>query len=48
MENAYVREPRDVLAYFAVAEDSGLSDRKVEALREEHGRNGVSGTIVGF
>lgn len=40
MDNAYVRSPRDVLAYFGVTEHTGLSDSKVEASRSKHGKNG--------
>nr|OQO24421.1 hypothetical protein B0A51_08640 [Rachicladosporium sp. CCFEE 5018] len=41
MDNAYVREARDVLAQFDVTEKSGLSDRAVEASRQRHGPNSI-------
>ncbi|KAK6402297.1 hypothetical protein LTR95_019087, partial [Oleoguttula sp. CCFEE 5521] len=41
MDNAYVREARDVLAQFDVTEKSGLSDRAVEASRQKYGPNSI-------
>ena len=40
MDNAYVRSTKDVLAYFQVVEESGLSDSAVAASLAKHGKNG--------
>ncbi len=41
MENAHCRKVEDVLAYFNVDEDSGLSDDQVKRQTEKYGLNGT-------
>jgi hypothetical protein len=42
MENAYNKAIDEVLDYFQVSEEKGLSDEGVIELRQKHGRNGTS------
>jgi len=41
MENAYNKSPDEVLDYFQVEEEKGLSDEGVVELRQKYGRNGT-------
>ncbi|EME80304.1 uncharacterized protein MYCFIDRAFT_49900 [Pseudocercospora fijiensis CIRAD86] len=41
MENAYVRSPDEVLEYFNVSEQTGLSDSAVAAARQKYGKNAI-------
>lgn len=40
MENAHTKESEDVLAYFGVTEDTGLSPEQVKKSLEKYGYNG--------
>lgn len=40
MENAHCRKVEDVLAYFNVDEETGLSDEQIKQQTEKHGLNG--------
>lgn len=42
MENAYNKASEEVLDYFKVSEEKGLSDERVVELRLKYGRNGTS------
>ena len=42
MENAHNKATHEVLNYFQVSEEKGLSDERVIELRQEYGRNGTS------
>jgi hypothetical protein len=41
MDNAYVREPEDVLGQFKVSENRGLSEKDIASLQGKHGKNGT-------
>lgn len=41
MNNAYTKNPVEVLKYFTVNELTGLSEAQVEDSRQKHGPNGV-------
>jgi hypothetical protein len=42
MENAYNKAIDEVLDYFQVSEEKGLSDERVIEFRQKYGRNGTS------
>ena len=46
MENAYNKASEEVLNYFKVSEENGLSDERVVELRQNYGRNGTSSFIL--
>jgi len=45
MENAYTRPTADVLDYFSVSKNKGLSDIQVQASKEKYGGNGEQGFL---
>ena len=42
MDNSYNKASDEVLDYFEVSEDNGLSNERVVELRQKYGRNGTS------
>ena len=40
MENAHIKESDDVLAYFGVTEETGLSPEQVKKNLDKYGHNG--------
>lgn len=48
MENAYTRSTVDILKYFSVTEQQGLSDTQVEAAKGKYGRNGLQKLLRHF
>ncbi|RDW77081.1 calcium-transporting ATPase-2 [Coleophoma cylindrospora] len=42
MENAFEKPTAEVLKYFSVSEDAGLTDAQVKASREKHGSNSIA------
>jgi P-type Ca2+ transporter type 2A len=41
MENAHTRRPDEVLEYFQVTEEKGLTEERAEQKRQKYGRNGT-------
>ena len=46
MENAHCRKIEDVLSYFGVDEETGLSDEQVKRQTEKYGLNGKNAYIL--